>query len=43
MGQSAKFWDKIADRYLKQPIADVAAYEKKLQVTQAYFIPNPTH
>lgn len=39
MGQSAKFWDKIADRYLKQPIADVAAYEKKLQVTQEYFQP----
>ncbi|QUY44136.1 class I SAM-dependent methyltransferase [Acaryochloris marina] len=40
MGQSAKFWDKIADRYLKQPIADVAAYEKKLQVTQEYFQPS---
>lgn len=40
MGQSAKFWDKIADRYLKQPITDVASYEKKLQVTQEYFQPN---
>lgn len=40
MGQSTKFWDKIADRYLKQPIADVAAYEKKLQVTQEYFQPS---
>ncbi len=40
MGQSTKFWDKIADRYLKQPIADVAAYEKKLQITQEYFQPN---
>ena len=40
MGQSTKFWDKIADRYLKQPIADVAAYEKKLQVTQEYFQPD---
>lgn len=40
MGQSAKFWDKIADRYLKQPITDVASYEKKLQVTQEYFQPS---
>lgn len=40
MGQSAKFWDKIADRYLKQPITDVASYENKLQVTQEYFQPN---
>lgn len=40
MGQSTKFWDKIADRYLKQPIADVAAYEKKLQMTQEYFRPD---
>lgn len=40
MGQSAKFWDKIADRYLKQPITDVASYENKLQVTQEYFQPS---
>ncbi len=36
MEQSTKFWDKIADRYSKQPIADEAAYQKKLQVTQDY-------
>lgn len=34
MDQTAKFWDKIAERYSKQPIADEAAYEKKLQVTR---------
>ena len=39
MDQSAKFWDKIAERYSKRPIADVAAYQKKLQVTREYFRP----
>lgn len=39
MAQSIKFWDKIADRYSKQAIADEAAYQKKLQVTQGYFNP----
>ncbi|MDJ0675344.1 MAG: class I SAM-dependent methyltransferase [Calothrix sp. MO_167.B42] len=40
MNNSAKFWDKIAERYSKQPIADEAAYQKKLQVTQEYFHPD---
>lgn len=40
MNQSAKFWDKIAERYAKQPIADEAAYQKKLQVTREYFRPD---
>ena len=40
MSNETKFWDKIADKYSKQPIADQAAYEKKLQVTQGYFTPN---
>ncbi len=40
MNYSAKFWDKIAEHYSKQPIADEAAYQKKLQVTQKYFNPN---
>ncbi len=39
MNYSAKFWDKIAASYAKKPIADEAAYEKKLQVTQQYFKP----
>ncbi|AFY58816.1 methylase involved in ubiquinone/menaquinone biosynthesis [Rivularia sp. PCC 7116] len=37
---SAKFWDKIAEKYSKQPIADEAAYEKKLQATREYFQPD---
>ncbi len=40
MSQSVKFWDKIADKYSKQPIADEAAYQKKLKVTQGYFKPD---
>ncbi|MCG8362911.1 MAG: class I SAM-dependent methyltransferase [Pseudanabaenales cyanobacterium] len=40
MDQSTKFWDKIAERYSKQPIADEAAYQKKLQVTREYFQPD---
>ena len=40
MNQSTKFWDKIAERYSKQPIADEAAYQKKLQVTREYFQPD---
>ncbi len=39
MKRSAKFWDKIAEKYAKQPIADEAAYQKKLQVTREYFQP----
>ena len=34
--RSAKFWDKIAERYSKQPIADQAAYQKKLELTRCY-------
>ena len=39
MNHSAKFWDKTAESYSQQPIADEAAYQKKLQVTQEYFKP----
>ena len=40
MDQSAKFWDKIAERYSRQPVADEAAYQKKLQVTREYLQPD---
>lgn len=40
MPQSAHFWDKIAEKYAKQPIADEAAYQKKLAVTREYFRPD---
>ena len=40
MDQSAKFWDRIAERYSKQPIADEATYQKELQITREYFQPD---
>ena len=40
MDRSTKFWDKYAERYSKQPIADEVAYQKKLQVTREYFQPD---
>ncbi len=40
MDRSVKFWDRIAEGYAKQPIADEASYQKKLQVTQEYFKPD---
>ncbi len=40
MAQSAKFWDRVAERYSKQPIADKSAYQKKLQITREYFQPD---
>ncbi|MEM1427030.1 MAG: class I SAM-dependent methyltransferase [Cyanobacteria bacterium P01_H01_bin.130] len=39
MPRSARFWDRIAEIYSKQPIADQASYEKKLAVTRDYFRP----
>jgi ubiquinone/menaquinone biosynthesis C-methylase UbiE len=40
MNASAKFWNKVADGYAKQPIADEAAYQKKLQITRDYLQPS---
>jgi ubiquinone/menaquinone biosynthesis C-methylase UbiE len=37
MNPSSRFWDKIAKRYAKTPVADEAAYQQKLQVTRTYF------
>ncbi len=35
--QTSKFWDRIAERYSKKPVADEAAYQKKLEVTRGHF------
>jgi 2-polyprenyl-3-methyl-5-hydroxy-6-metoxy-1,4-benzoquinol methylase len=40
MDRSAKFWDRLAERYAKRPVADEAAYQKKLEVTRTYFRPD---
>lgn len=36
MEASAKFWDRLADRYAKKPIDDMPSYEHKLKLTQSY-------
>lgn len=33
-------WDKMAKRYSEQPVANEAAYQKKLQVTREYLRPD---
>lgn len=35
-----RFWDRLADRYARQPIADEAAYRTKLEVTRSYLKPD---
>lgn len=40
MNTTAKFWDKLAPRYAAMPIADEAAYQKKLEITRQYLQPD---
>ena len=40
MDRSARFWDRIAERYAKKPVADEAAYQRKLEVTRGYLRPD---
>lgn len=40
MTASSRFWDRIADKYSRDPIADEAAYQRKLEVTRALFRPD---
>lgn len=40
MAESSAFWDRIADKYAVQPIADEAAYRTKLARTQALLSPD---
>jgi len=42
MQTSARFWDRVAKRYSRQPVADESAYQKKLQVTRDYLRPDMT-
>lgn len=37
---SARFWDRIAVRYARRPIADEAAYQMKLRVTRDHLTPD---
>ncbi len=40
MDRSAKFWDRIAARYARKPVADEAAYRRKLEISRGYFRPD---
>jgi len=40
MSKPSRFWDRIAKRYAKQPVADEAAYQRKLDVTRGYLRPD---
>lgn len=40
MAATANFWDRIADKYARQPIADEAAYQTKLRITRGYLRPD---
>lgn len=40
MPASPWFWDRIAKRYARTPIADEAAYQKKLEITRTDFRPD---
>ena len=37
---SADFWDRIAPKYSRQPIADPESYARKLAATQALMQPD---
>lgn len=37
--KDARFWDKLADKYSRQPISDQETYEKKLDITRTYLTP----
>ncbi len=39
MTETTAFWDKVAEGYSKKPVADEAAYQRKLATTRDYFEP----
>ncbi|WP_300529943.1 class I SAM-dependent methyltransferase [Maricaulis sp.] len=39
MTSSANWWDRIAEKYARSPIADEAAYQRKLELTREHFTP----
>ena len=40
MQPDSRFYDRIAERYAKKPIADEAAYQQKLRITRQYLRPD---
>lgn len=39
MAVNVKFWDRLAKKYERSPVADEAVYQEKLVKTRAYFTP----
>lgn len=39
MSDATRFWNRIADKYAKQPVANEDAYRHKLALTQKYLTP----
>ncbi|MBY8977765.1 methyltransferase domain-containing protein [Rhodobacteraceae bacterium NNCM2] len=37
--RTTRFWDRIADRYAKKPVADEAAYQEKLRIARIFLSP----
>jgi ubiquinone/menaquinone biosynthesis C-methylase UbiE len=37
---NAEFWDRIAERYARRPVANEAAYQEKLRITRSYLRPD---
>jgi ubiquinone/menaquinone biosynthesis C-methylase UbiE len=40
MDGTMRFWDRIAEKYARQPIADEEAYQRKLEITRRYLQPD---
>lgn len=40
MPHSSRFWDRIAERYARQPVADEDAYQRKLALTREHLRPD---
>ncbi|MEQ9691771.1 class I SAM-dependent methyltransferase [Bauldia litoralis] len=40
MSSESRFWDRIAGRYARRPVADEASYQKKLALTRDYLHPD---
>jgi len=38
--EQSKFWDRFAERYAKQPVADEATYRRKLAMTREHLRPD---
>lgn len=39
MPTHAKYWNKVAEKYASRPVADEAAYQRKLSATRSYLTP----